>query len=209
MKIALPKGRLYEGVVAMMRQSGVSFARSSNRSYHPSCSDPEVDAWIRKVRAIPQLLSLGLFDVGFCGLDLVKEADYDNVVPLLDLGLNPVRIIVAVHTSQRDILTDPPKRPILIATEYERLADQWAMEHNLAHITVQTFGSTEGYPPLHADIAFDCVETGATLEANGLVIIDELFNSTTWLIANRAALSHPVTSARITSLTKKIQGVCQ
>ncbi|HBK35123.1 MAG: ATP phosphoribosyltransferase [Candidatus Uhrbacteria bacterium GW2011_GWE2_40_58] len=207
MNLVLPKGRLFEGVVVLLRQSGIKITRPSDRCYHPSCSDPMIDVWIRKPRAIPQLLSLGLFDVGFCGLDLIKEAGDAQLVPLLNLGLNPVVIVVAVHTSQRDLLSTPPKRPILIATEYERLADEWAMKQNLAHITIQTFGSTEGYPPVHADLVMDCVETGETMEANGLIILETLFESSTWLVANKKALKDPVVSPRIQHLQHTLQGV--
>ena len=185
MRIAIPKGRLFECVMQVLRDSGMHFQIFDPRNYTLETSVSGVSGKIVKVRAIPQLIALQNFDVGFCGLDLVREADYENVIPIFDLGLQPVELVVAVHASQIDIIKDPPRRPLLIATEYEHIASEWALEHNLAHIVIQTYGSTEGYAPQDADIVFDCRETGVTLGANGLVVIVHIMKSTTYLVANR------------------------
>ena len=189
MRLALPKGRLLEGTLARLAKAGLAFAFTSDRDYRPTCSNAAVKAKLVKVRAIPQLVALGNFDLGFCGLDLVREAGYEETIPILDLGSNKVEIVVAVRRGDEKILENPPKRPLLIATEYEHLADEWALRHNLAHITIQTWGSTEAFAPEDADIVFDCMETGRTLDANGLVIIDRILSSSTWLIANRNSLA--------------------
>jgi ATP phosphoribosyltransferase len=110
--------------------------------------------------------------------------------------------MVAVHESQRDILINPPRRPLVIATEYCNLARDWAMQRNLAAIIVNTFGSTEGYAPEDADIVLDCVETGLTMTANGLVIVDTLLQSTTWLFANRDAYEQPEVKVWAERLTR-------
>jgi len=150
-----------------------------------------VSSKVVKVRSVPQLVGLGNFQAGFCGLDLVTEAGHDEVRPLVNLGLNAVRLVVAVPQATPDLLQSPPKRPLVIATEYEQIAARWAMKRGLAHIIVQTWGSTEGYAPDDADIVFDNTETGATLRANGLVVIDEIMTSSTWLIANTQAADDP------------------
>jgi ATP phosphoribosyltransferase len=189
MKLALPKGRLFEGVIAWLADRGVTFDFKNDRDYSPQCSDPATRPRVRKVRAIPQLLSYGIFDAGFCGLDLLEEGScYKEVWPVLDLGLNPVKLVVAIHESQAGILEAPPPRPLVIASEYENIAHQWAWKRGLAHILVNTYGSTEGYAPEDADIVFDCVETGATMEANGLVVVETVMDSSTWLVANKEAL---------------------
>jgi ATP phosphoribosyltransferase len=188
MRIALPKGRLLVGVQDLLREIGLTFQYASDRDYNPVCNDPGFRATLRKVRAIPQLVALGNFPVGFCGLDLVRESDYENVVPVVDLGLNPVKLVVAISGETPNILEDPPKRPLVIATEYEKIATQWAMERGLSHIIVQSWGSTESYAPEDADVVFDCVETGRTLRANGLVVVDQILGSSTWMIVNRSVL---------------------
>lgn len=204
LRIALPKGRLLEGVLHLLSQAGLTF-EITDRNYTPIASDPRVRAKIVKARAVPQLVALGNFDAGFCGLDLVEEASYEDLVVVLELGLNPVDLVVAVSPDQVDILENPPKRPVLIATEYERIADRWALAHNLAHITIQTHGSTEGYAPEDADIVFDCRETGRTLAQNDLVVIDELLSSSTCLVANRFALEAEGVGQQVRELEDRLR----
>lgn len=204
LRLALPKGRLLEGVRARLVSAGVTLGFASDRDYRPSTSDPDLTAKLVKARAVPQLVALDRFGAGFCGLDLVREADYEQVVPVLDLGLNPVELVVAVPADRAGLLDDPPRRPLLIASEYERLADRWALARNLAHITLQTWGSTEAYAPEDADVVFDCVETGRTLAANGLVVIERLFASTTHLVASRAALEDPARRPALDALVARL-----
>ena len=204
MRIGLPKGRLYAGVAAALEGIGWTFQYSSDRDYRPRCSQAGVEAKLFKARAIPQLLALGNIQAGFCGLDLVSEADYEGLVELVDLGLNRVELVVAVAEHQADLLENPPKRPLLIATEYEGLADRWALKRGLAHITLMTHGATEAYLPEDADIVFDCRETGATLLANKLVVIDRLFASTTRLFTSQAALDDPDSGPAVQALADRL-----
>ena len=85
MRIAIPKGRLFECVMQVLRDSGMHFQIFDPRNYTLETSVSGVSGKIVKVRAIPQLIALQNFDVGFCGLDLVREADYENVIPIFDL----------------------------------------------------------------------------------------------------------------------------
>lgn len=187
MRIALPKGRLFHGIHQLLWRTGVKIFSPDDRTYNYKIEN--LDFCIKKVRAIPQLIALGNFQVGFCGLDLIRETNYENVIPLLDLQINQVKIVAAEYKRpEQDSILKAPIRPIVIATEYEHLADQWALKRSLAHITIQTWGSTEGYAPIDADIVFDCVETGKTLAANGLMVVDEIMTSSTYLVANKDAL---------------------
>jgi ATP phosphoribosyltransferase len=206
MNLALPKGHLQVGVLHCLAAAGYAFTFVSDRDYRPRCSDPALTARMFKVRAIPQLVHLGLCEVGFCGRDLIEETGYELVESVADLRLNTVSLVVAAARGNENILSHPPKRPLLVATEYPRLADRWAFEKNLAHITLQTYGSTEVYAPELADIIFDTCETGRTIEANGLVIIEHLFTSTTHLIANSFALRDPQRAAEIEQLRTRLLG---
>lgn len=207
MRLALPKGRLWENVGRLLANVGITFRFECDRDYSAPASEPGLSGKLIKARAVPQMVALGNFEAGFCGLDLVMERDYDQVVPVLDLGLNRVELVVAVARGQEGLLACPPRRPLLLATEYERLADRWANRHGLAHITVQTWGSTEAYLPEDADVVFDCVETGRTMAANHLVVVDRIMASTTWLVANRDALCHLASGAAIRSLAARLQAV--
>lgn len=207
MKIAMPKGRLLPGVQEVLAQAGVVFCQPHPRTYTLEGSDPAVQAKLYKPRAIPQLVALGICDVGFVGLDLVKESGYEQVIVLLDLGLNPVEIVVAVHQSTPDLLEHPPKRPLVIATEYVNLSYKWAIDRGLSHIVIQTWGSTEGYAPDEADIVFDCTETGATIDANGLILVGHILRSSTCLIANARSMEDPQTRQHIERLRQALEEV--
>ena len=204
MRLALPKSRLLGSTERMLHEAGITFTGGSDRDYSPVTNMSWLEISIRKVRAIPQLIALGVCDAGFCGLDLVQDSAYEDVIPIFDTGLNPVTIVVAAAAKDEQILFHPPRRPIVIATEYEHLADQWAFRWNLAHIIIQTNGSTEGYAPRDADIVFDCVETGVTLEANGLVVLEEIMESSTYLIANRRVLESREKAREIEMLQRRL-----
>lgn len=201
MRIAFPKGRLLNGVMQWLHPR-MPFLPPDDRCYDVAFTKAGVRGKIVKARAIPQLLALGNFQLGFCGHDLLTEYGNPELKVIRDLGLNRVRIVVAVPEHSTGLLENPPKRPVVIATEYEQLAAQWAMQRSLAHIILQTFGSTEGYAPEDADIVFDCVETGDTLRANGLVIIDEILQSSTCLVAHRSVLTAPDYQVLIKQLTE-------
>jgi ATP phosphoribosyltransferase len=90
------------------------------------------------------------------------------------------------------IVRHPPRRPITIATEFPYLSSKWAFAHNLAHICLHTWGSTEAWAPEFADIVIDVVESGLTMEANGLTVLDTILKSATVLIerVERSPLPH-------------------
>ena len=204
-RIALPKGRLLENVLKLLSGIDINFKFKNDRDYSPAVNDKEISAKVIKARAIPQLLALGRFTFGFIGLDLVKDAGYKGIRPIYNLRLNPVKLVVAVHKSQKDILSNPPKRPILIATEYENIAHEWAMAHNLAHIIIQTWGSTEAFVPEDSDIIIDNVDTGKTLKANGLVVINKIMESSTYLVINKEAYKNKYVKQKVDEIVKKLR----
>jgi len=206
-RAALPKGRLFEGVKQTLGSANMAFEQPHPRTYALVSNQRWLEGKLFKPRAIAQLVALNRYQVGFVGLDLVQEAGFEDVVSILDLGLNRVDLVVAIPASTPEILNYPPKRPLVIATEYPNLTDRWAFEHNLAHITIQTWGSTEGYAPDDADIIFDCCETGDTIRANGLIIVDRLLSSSTWMIANKSALEDPMQAKEILELKKRLEEV--
>lgn len=207
LRMALPKGKLLNQVHVMLRRIGFEVMPENDRDYSPACNDPNIETTLRKVRAIPQLIGMGNAGIGFCGLDLVRENQYnkEDVLPLLDLGLNPVRIVVATSYATKNILVAPPECPLIIATEYEHMAREWAMSHGLSHIIIQTHGSTESYVPKDAHLALDNVDTGQTMAANDLHVLEEIMLSSTWLIANRTIYETPKHRTWIDTFIEKLQ----
>lgn len=187
-KMTLPKGRIQDKVVGLLNQIGLSFS-GNDRSYRPVCSDSSFITKLLKSQNIPGLVALGRHDCGFSGHDWVIEQEAD-VIELLDLGFDPVRIVAAMPeelAERGDFRNLDLGRPLIVASEYRNLAKKFIERNNLNAIFVQTFGATEALPPEDADIIVDNTSSGATLKQNRLTIIDDVMFSTTRFICNRAA----------------------
>lgn len=212
LQMLLPKGRLQDKVLALLARVGVEFSFGS-RSYRPTCSDPEVEAKFLKPQNIAALVNLGRHDVGFVGHDWMVELDLDgpdsNLVEVMDLGFNPVRLVAAVPEG---LLIDGELRapsPIVVASEYERLTRRYLEEKKLEAVFVKTFGATEALPPEDADMIVDNTSTGATLVSNRLVIIDTLLRSTTRLVAHRGLYEDPAKRDKLERLTMLIRATLE
>lgn len=189
LRLALPKGRMADGVFQLLAAAGIRL-RYGARQYRPSVSLDHVEAKILKPQNVVQMLHAGLRDLGFAGADWVAEFKAD-LVELLDTQLDPVRLVAA---APRELLVDGrlPRRKLVIASEYQQLTTLWMERCGLDDATfVRSHGATEVYPPEDADCIVDNTSTGATLEANGLQIFDELMKSSTRLYANPAAMKDP------------------
>jgi ATP phosphoribosyltransferase len=196
LRIVVPKGRIFENVVALLKEAGVAMAYDS-RSYRPIASDPEIEVKIMKPQNIPALLELGRHDVGFTGLDWVVETQ-SNVTELLDLRLDPVKIVAAVPESYE--VEQLKKRKVIVASEYEFIAKQYLDREGFDYVYLRTYGATEVFPPDDADMIIDNTATGKTLRDNHLKIIAEVMQSSTRFIANTAALSNPFKKSKIDKL---------
>ena len=187
--LALPKGRMHDGVVDLLAAAGVR-VRSDARAYRPQLSVPGFETKLLKPQNIVAMLDEGSRDVGFAGADWVAEREAD-LVELLDTGLDPVRIVAAAPRALVDeggALRPPTGRALVVASEYRSLAAGWIAASAPTARFVRSFGATEVFPPEDADVIIDNTATGATLAANGLVIVGELMRSTTRLYASTATM---------------------
>jgi ATP phosphoribosyltransferase len=189
---ALPKGRMYDGVARLLAEAGMPIG-AGPRGYRPRLPLEGVEAKILKPQTIVEMLALGVRDLGFAGADWVSELLPTlrsegglDPVEVLDTGLDPVRLVVAAPAS---LLCDGalPNRPLRVASEYVRLADAWALRRGCGDRTIRSWGATEVFPPDDADVVLDITQSGATLAANGLVVVEELLVSSTRLYASAAA----------------------
>lgn len=204
--LTLPKGRIQEKVLALLAEVGLGF-RSSPRSYRPVCNDAAIVAKVLKPQNIPSLVALGRHDCGFTGADWVFEHDAD-VVELLDLGFDPVKIVAAMPESLYNSADNPfqnRERQMIVASEYPRLTQRFIADHNLNAVYVRSFGATEALPPEDADMIVDNTATGTTLRLNRLVIVEELMASTTRFIAHRKALENPAKRQKLDELVMLMQ----
>lgn len=183
--LALPKGRMQDNVMALLRDAGVRIT-FDRRGYRPTVSLDGVETKILKPQNIVEMLHAGSRDLGFAGADWVAEKEA-NLVEMLDCALDPVRIVAAAEPS---FLVNDKPRPgdFVVATEYQRLTQLWIERCGYQGHVVRSYGATEVFPPEDADCIVDNTATGATLKANGLAIFDELMRSSTRLYAHPRAL---------------------
>lgn len=204
LRMALPKGRMHDGVLQVLSEAGIRI-QTSARGYRPTVSLPGVECKILKPQNILEMLHAGTREVGFAGADWVQELGVD-VVEVLDLALDPVRIVVA---TPRDLVEGGklPARPLVVTSEFERLSRVWIEKRAMGDRFVRSYGATEVFPPEDADCIIDIAASGATLEANNLVIVEELVRSSTRMYASRAAWNDPARRERIETIAMLVRSV--
>jgi ATP phosphoribosyltransferase len=206
LRLALPKGRMHDGVVRLLADAGIDVRRES-RGYRATLSLPGWEAKMLKPQSIVEMLQAGTRDLGFAGADWVAELDAD-LVEVFDTRLDPVQVVAAAPAG---LLENGrfPGRPLIIATEYPELTRRWIAARNLDARVLHSYGATEVFPPEDADAIVDNTATGATLRANGLVITEELMTSSTRLYAGREAWNDPPRRAAIEELVLLLQAVLE
>lgn len=210
LRLALPKGRLQTGVLALLEDAGIR-VDLGGRAYRPTVSLGACETKLLKPQNVVEMLAAGARDLGFAGADWALEKDAP-VVELFDTALDPVRIVAA---APRALLTEDGNLPtrglggrrLVVATEYVGLAEAWIERTGLDARVLRTYGATEVFPPEDADLIVDNTSTGATLVANGLVIVDEVLRSSTRLFASRAAAEDPAKRARMDELVLLLRSV--
>jgi ATP phosphoribosyltransferase len=203
LRLVIPKGRIFDKVGELLNECGLKLA-GADRNYRPVASMPGIEVKLLKSQNIPPLLALNQHDIGFAGYDWVLEQKAE-VIELLDLGFDPVRIVAAVpEDSDIDALK---QRKIIAVSEYEQLTRQFLSREGFDYTFVRSFGATEVFPPEDADLIVDNTATGSTLAANRLKIIGEVLKSTTRFIANPRALDDPEKRQIIENLLLLMKGV--
>ncbi len=206
LRLAVPKGRMYDGVVALLAEAGINVSQTA-RSYRPFITLEKCEVKILKPQNIVEMLHEGSRDLGFAGADWVAELD-GNLVEVLDTELDPVRVVAAAPA---DMLVEGglPDQPLVVASEYERLTRSWIADRGLDAHFVRSYGATEVFPPEDADLIVDNTATGSTLEANDLEIVDVLMRSSTRLYASPRAFDDPARRERIDDLTLLVRSVLE
>jgi len=187
--LGLPKGSLQEATFTMMKKAGFSI-RSGSRSYVPSVDDSTIDARLIRAQEISRYVELGVLDAGITGYDWIMENGSD-VVDVAELiygkqGLRPVRWVLAVpNDSPIQSVTDLQGKRI--ATEAVGLTKRFLDENNVEADVEFSWGATEVKAPELVDAIVELTETGSSLRANNLRIVETVLESTTRLIANKGA----------------------
>jgi ATP phosphoribosyltransferase len=193
LKFVVPKGSLEEQTLRLLEAADLRVRRGSSRDYHGTIDDDRIDrVSLLRPQEIPRYVEEGFFEIGITGRDWVQETDAD-VEELASLEYAKggvgygVRIVLAVPQSnpaERAAELSPGSR---ISTEYPNLVRRHFERLQIPVKVFESYGATEAKVPEIVDAIVDVSETGGTLRAHGMKIIDTLLVSDVLLIANRAA----------------------
>lgn len=209
LKLGIPKGSLQEATFGLFKKAGFEFRMNSGRSYHPQVDDPELEPLLLRPQEIPRYVEQGILDAGLTGKDWIEDNGSD-VVEVAELAyskatLNPIRVVLAAQNgssiaSARDL---QGKR---IATEYVRLTERYLKQHDVqAHVEF-SWGACEVKVPELADAIVVNTETGSSLRAHNLRIVDTLLTSTTRLAVNHQSWRDEWKRHKIENLVMLLQG---
>jgi ATP phosphoribosyltransferase len=208
LKLGIPAGSLQEATAGLFRQAGYQITFRS-RSYYPDIDDPEIQCILIRAQEIARYVQDGVMDAGLTGHDWIVE-NRAQVVEVAELVFSkvsrrPVRWVLAVP--QDSPIQDPRDlQGKHIATEAVNLTTDYLKNHGVqAHVEF-SWGATEVKPPQLADAIVEVTETGNSLRANNLRIVDTILESTPRLIANTAAWEDGWKRKKIENITLMLRG---
>jgi len=208
LKLGLPKGSLESATLDLFRRAGYTIT-TSTRSYFPSIDDPEIECMLIRAQEMARYVEDAVLDAGLTGRDWVQENEAD-VVAVADLvyakqSFGKVRWVLAVpETSSLTSVRDLEGK--VIATELVRTTERYLASHGVKAKVEFSWGATEVKPPVLADAIVEVTETGSSLRANKLKIIDTVIESNTQLIANRTAFEDPWKRKKIGDMKMLLEG---
>jgi ATP phosphoribosyltransferase len=211
LRVGFPKGSLQQATAGLFERAGYRMS-FPERSYYPRIDDPEIECVLIRAQEIGRYVEQGVLDAGITGRDWILETRA-RVVELADLrfskqSFRPVRWVLAVPEGS------PVRRPKdlqgkRVATEVVDLTRRWLREKGVSARVEFSWGATEVKPPLLADAIVEVTETGSSLEANHLRIVDTVMESTPRLIASRAAHKDPWKRKKLDRMKLLLVGAIQ
>ncbi len=208
LKIALPKGSLEEATYHLFKRAGFKINVNS-RSYIPSIDDPEIEVVLFRPQEMSRYVEEGIVDCGLTGHDWIVENDSD-VVELCELQYskrtsNPVRWVLAVHeTSPFKSVKDLNGKKVV--TELVSVTKRYLKKNKVTAEVEFSWGATEAKPPRLADAIVEATETGSSLRANKLKIIDTVIVSIPKFIANKKSVRDPWKKQKMDNLIMLLDG---
>ena len=202
LKLGIPKGSLETATVDLFRRAGFNIAISS-RSYFPAIDDPDIECMLVRAQEMARYVENGVLDAGLTGLDWVQETDA-QVVSVADLvysrqSFGKVRWVLAAPENG-EIRSVQDLQGKIVATELVNVTKRFLSEKGVEAKVEFSWGATEVKPPVLADAIVDVTETGASLRANHLRIVDTVLQSNTRLIANDSAWNVDWKKAKLNDL---------
>ncbi|MEA3490990.1 MAG: ATP phosphoribosyltransferase [Campylobacterota bacterium] len=209
LKLGIPKGSLQESTISIFKEAGYDI-KVRERNYYPSVDDPELECMLIRAQEMARYVEGGQLDCGLTGLDWIKEnrADVVEVCELIyaKQSFKPIKWVLAVkenspYKSAKDL------EGKTIATEVVNLTTDYLASYGVKANVEFSWGTTEVKVPDLADAIVEITETGSSLRANDLKIIDTVLETTTRFIANKEAYNDPQKRAKIDRITMMLQSV--
>ena len=208
LKLGLPKGSLQEATLELFRRAGYEIKLSS-RSYFPVVDDDEIECMLIRAQEMARYVEDGILDAGLTGKDWILENEAE-IVEVADL-------VYAKQTfgKVRWVLAVPEKSPFqsvkdlegkIIATELVKVTERYLARNGVRAKVEFSWGATEVKPPVLADAIVEVTETGSSLRANGLRIVETVLESNTKFFANRAAWADEWKRAKMETIVMLLKG---
>ena len=208
LKLGIPKGSLENATVELFRRAGFQITINS-RSYFPAIDDPEIECMLIRAQEMARYVEDGVLDAGLTGRDWVEEneAKVENVADLIyaKQSFGKVRWVLAVPEAS-------PVRSVkdlegkIIATELVAATRRYLERNGVTAKVEFSWGATEVKPPTLADAIVEVTETGSSLRANNLRIVETVLESNTQLIANRAAWKDAAKRRKLEDIRMLLEG---
>uniref|UniRef100_A0A7C4AJ40 ATP phosphoribosyltransferase n=1 Tax=Thermodesulfovibrio aggregans TaxID=86166 RepID=A0A7C4AJ40_9BACT len=208
LKIGLPKGSLQETTVRLFKKAGYNIF-ISHRSYYPVIDDEEISGMLLRAQEIPVYVEKGYLDCGLTGYDWILEQNVE-VVEVAELkyakeGFRPVKWVIAVPEDS-PLKTIKDLQGKRIATELVGYTKRYLKSRGITADVYFSWGATEVKPPYLADAVVDLTETGSSLRANKLRVIETILESTTRFIANKSAWRDSWKKKKMQNIAMLLQG---
>lgn len=208
LKLGIPAGSLQEATAELFRRAGYRISFSS-RSYFPAIDDDEIECMLIRAQEMARYVEDGVLDAGLTGYDWIMEtgADVHEVAELVfsKVSRRPVRWVLCVPNDS-PVQSVKDLHGARIATEAVGLTKRYLEKHGVEARVEFSWGATEVKPPKLADAIVEVTETGNSLRANNLRIVDEILQSTTRFIANRTAYADNWKQRKIDDIAVMLRG---
>ena len=211
LSLVLPKGSLEKATLELFDAADLAVRRGSDRDYRASVDDPRIDrVMFLRPQEIPRYVEQGLFDLGITGRDWITEtaSAVESVCELeySKATANPVRVILAVPNEHPAKSASELEDGVRVSTEYPELTRRFFADAGVKAKIVPSYGATEAKVPDIVDAIVDVTETGSSLRAHGLRILDTLLVSRTELVANPDSYADADKRAAMEDIALLLQG---
>ena len=209
LKLGIPKGSLQESTIKIFKEAGYDI-KVRERNYYPTVDDPQLECMLIRAQEMARYVEGGQLDCGLTGLDWIKE-NRSDVIEVSELtyakqSFKPIKWVLAVKE-------DSPYKSVkdlegkTIATEVVNLTTDYLASHGVKANVEFSWGTTEVKVPDLADAIVEITETGSSLRANDLKIIDTVLETTTRFIANKKAYEDPEKRVKIDRIIMMLKSV--